>query len=269
MIVYKVTNRLNGKVYVGQTTKTLEQRIKEHLCRTVNQSTIFQNALRKYGINNFNMKVIDHGEDRDDLNNKEQFWIKFFNCIAPKGYNITSGGDANPVCHPLVRQKISIAQTGKKRSEQTKIKISEYFKGRFVGELNSMYGRCGSESATFGRKHTEEEKQKMKDNHKDFTGENHPKFGKKWSEESRKKLSKSRTGIKISEEARLNMNKNRIGKKHSEETKAKMSAKSKGRPSINKGKQLSEEVKIKMSIAMKEVWAKRRERENIGKDQTQ
>jgi group I intron endonuclease len=92
-IVYLATNSANGKKYVGQTVKALKQRIRVH--KASRTATAISRALRKYGVDHFSFIVIDTASDRGNLNAKEQAWIAFHDCIAPKGYNLTGGGEGS------------------------------------------------------------------------------------------------------------------------------------------------------------------------------
>lgn len=138
MIIYKIQNNINGKIYIGLTTKALSERIAEHIAE--NKSYI-QKALNKYGIQSFDISVIDSAESRDVLCEKEQYWIRHYDCKAHKGYNLTDGGDGliNPVSS--VREQISntLKQnqsrygynkrgTGTIKSKETKQKLSESLK---------------------------------------------------------------------------------------------------------------------------------------------
>lgn len=94
-IIYKATNKINNKVYIGQTTRPLDERIYYHTYRAYNEPEIehthFINAIRKYGANNFVWEIIDEAESKEELNSKEIYWIKQYNSIE-KGYNIQYGG---------------------------------------------------------------------------------------------------------------------------------------------------------------------------------
>lgn len=96
MLVYKYTNKINGKTYVGITARSLDVRHREHIKR-VNDGTYFHNAILKYGIDNFNLDTIDKAKTLKELKLKEKYWIKELNSFAyqdnPKGYNCTLGGD--------------------------------------------------------------------------------------------------------------------------------------------------------------------------------
>jgi group I intron endonuclease len=100
MIIYKCTNKINGKAYIGQTIKALEERIKGHSYETVRGvRRPFYNALRKYGFENFTWEILDEStEIREILNSLERFYIKKFNTLVPNGYNLAPGGEGNGGC---------------------------------------------------------------------------------------------------------------------------------------------------------------------------
>lgn len=121
MIVYKTTNLINGKIYVGQDLHNKP--------KYLGSGKIFKLALKKYGKNNFKKEILEYCTSKDDLNEKEIFWIKKLNSRDRKiGYNITTGGVFGDIStHPNIdeiRKKISIANKGKKRSDKTKKLIS-------------------------------------------------------------------------------------------------------------------------------------------------
>lgn len=178
MIIYKITNRINGKVYIGQTTRTLNERWKEHCSDSRNRTKkmALHKAIQKYGKEHFTVEQIDVACDQSELNYKEMHWIAECNSIIPNGYNLTSGGE-HPVFSEETRRKISEANKGEKN----------YFYGkRFIGALNPFYGRHHTEKtkkehgdAVRGYKHTEEAKRKMSLQRKGkFTGKDNPMFGK-------------------------------------------------------------------------------------------
>ena len=87
-IVYLITNLLDGKKYVGQTTRTLEERFSEH----AEAESLLGNAIRKYGEENFSHEVLAECETPEELDAQERFYIKKLDCKHPKGYNNTDGG---------------------------------------------------------------------------------------------------------------------------------------------------------------------------------
>lgn len=86
--IYKITNKLNNKAYIGQSIH-IEERWKEHIWGKGNQPLHIDIA--KYGIENFNFEIIELCS-KDQLLEKEKYWIKYFNTY-PNGYNLNDGGD--------------------------------------------------------------------------------------------------------------------------------------------------------------------------------
>ena len=89
--IYKITNKVNGKSYIGQTRYTVEFRWRQHIHKKDN--TYFHNAIRKYGIENFTVETLEQCEYKD-LNSREIFYIAKYNTFN-SGYNMTIGGDGN------------------------------------------------------------------------------------------------------------------------------------------------------------------------------
>lgn len=90
-IIYKITNKVNGKSYIGQTRYTLEFRWRQHIHKKDN--TYFHNAIRKYGPENFTLEVLEECST-SNLNEREIFYIAKYNTFK-EGYNLTTGGDGN------------------------------------------------------------------------------------------------------------------------------------------------------------------------------
>ena len=81
MIIYKITNKLNNKIYIGQTVRDLQTRFDEHM-RDQTSNDYFHLAVRKYGKDAFLIEQIDTAETIEELNEKEIYWIKQYNsCI--------------------------------------------------------------------------------------------------------------------------------------------------------------------------------------------
>jgi group I intron endonuclease len=93
MVIYKITNLLNLKSYIGQTTQEVSIRWKQH-CKKSSLSVIGK-AIQKYSVENFKFEILDEtAVDLWDLNNLEKHYIKMFNATYPSGYNMTSGGES-------------------------------------------------------------------------------------------------------------------------------------------------------------------------------
>lgn len=93
MTIYKITNRINGKVYIGQTKKKLEVRWRRHCNDTKCKWKCFklQKAILEFGKENFTVEAIDVAVTEDEANAKEIYWIKFYNAVED-GYNTAIGG---------------------------------------------------------------------------------------------------------------------------------------------------------------------------------
>jgi group I intron endonuclease len=94
--IYKVTSKINGKIYIGKTESSIEERWKSHLRASFNENhkdynLAFHRAIRKYGEDNFTIEQIDTGIGAT-LKEKEQSWIVFYDSYK-NGYNSTLGGD--------------------------------------------------------------------------------------------------------------------------------------------------------------------------------
>lgn len=111
MIIYKALNKQNGKIYIGQTTSSLEIRRGSHIREARSKkkvNTRFLNAIDKYGGDGFYWTAIDSAENIDDLNNKEVKWIAHYDSAnRDKGYNIELGG-LNKHHHEETKQKIGL-----------------------------------------------------------------------------------------------------------------------------------------------------------------
>ena len=93
--IYKITNKINGKIYIGQTSSTTEERWKGHkyAWHSTRSCPTLYNAFDKYGIENFEIEEIEQCNTKD-LNEREIYWIKQYNSYE-EGYNATVGGEGN------------------------------------------------------------------------------------------------------------------------------------------------------------------------------
>jgi group I intron endonuclease len=130
MIIYKITNNINQKVYIGQTTVTLKKRWQRHNyeCTKKRNAMAITSAIIKYGKINFTIEEIDSCSTIDELNEKETYYIEKFNSISPNGYNIEKGG-GNRIMSDETKKKISNSNKGRKFSDEHKKKLSESHKG--------------------------------------------------------------------------------------------------------------------------------------------
>lgn len=94
--IYKITNLVNGKVYIGQ-SKNCKRRFKEHISAySSSYSSKIHNAIMKYGIHNFKFEILEHNVE--NYNEREKWWIDYYKSNKREfGYNITEGGEDPPV----------------------------------------------------------------------------------------------------------------------------------------------------------------------------
>lgn len=142
-MVYKVTNKVNGKVYIGMSKYGLQERKSRHVRDSETPMNYFHRALRKYKEEDFIWSIIDKCKTDvyDDLREMEVAWIAYYDSFR-NGYNSTYGGEGN---HGLAiseetRKRMSDAQKGKKLTNETKRRISESRKG----DKNHNYGKSMS-----------------------------------------------------------------------------------------------------------------------------
>jgi group I intron endonuclease len=241
-IIYKATNTVTGKVYIGQTIRTLEKRIRGHRTlafRKEKPKFKFHKAIRKYGLEAFIWEVVLTCLV-EELNDKETTCIKE-NDSYRNGYNMTEGGGAKYLSITSeVRQKMEAGRKGRKPSKETRQKMSEC--------------RRGDKNHFYGRHHTEGTRQKLREMN----------IGKLLSDETKRKIGLSSAGHTLSLETRERMSKERLGKPRPKESIEKASRTKRetgvmaGENNPNFGKKHSEDTKAKMKVA----WAKRRLKKN-------
>lgn len=112
-IIYMAT--INGKHYIGKTINSLNQRKKEHLYDAFvkNADYAFHKAIRKHGEYSIYWRILESDIPKKSLPTHEKFWIKFYNTYESKDYNMTEGGDSNPMTNPLSRAKASLTHSAK------------------------------------------------------------------------------------------------------------------------------------------------------------
>jgi len=121
MVIYKITNILDGKFYIGKTIGNPYKRFERH-CRRSSRCPKLLAAIKKHGRENFTLNIIDEATTHDELNNKEIYWINCLDAIA-NGYNLTKGGDGGMLSNET-KQKLSNLRLGKTIPEIVKLKMS-------------------------------------------------------------------------------------------------------------------------------------------------
>ena len=98
MLIYKATNKITGKSYIGQTVKELSYRMAEHKHRAKYEhpNTKFYNAINKYGWDSFEWSIIEESDfwSKEELNRKEKYYIQYYDTLN-NGYNILEGGECS------------------------------------------------------------------------------------------------------------------------------------------------------------------------------
>lgn len=114
--IYKITNTINSKSYIGQTIQNVKERFYQHCatkCSKAVSNMAIHRAIKKYGKSNFTVEVIEE-IDSANLNDRERYWIKYYNSYN-NGYNSTKGGQDG--CKPFkdldVESVIKEYNTGK------------------------------------------------------------------------------------------------------------------------------------------------------------
>lgn len=217
--IYKFTNLLNGKIYVGSTSNIV-RRQREHKCHSQysKHTYAFYNSIKKYGWESFMFDVI---EVCCPLlrNDRENHWINYYHTLDKRyGYNLISAD--NHICTEETRQKRSTSRKGKKASLETRRKISEAGKGRKLSDKTRENIRQGklkqykeNGCKLTGRKHSDERKKKSSESKKGNKnpnfgkygelnpnygnrGEKNPLYGKKHTEEHNQRSSEAKLGDK-------------------------------------------------------------------------
>jgi group I intron endonuclease len=188
MYIYKTTNLINNKIYIGKSSKEFNPNY-------FGSGSMLKSSIKKYGKENFSNEILETCLNLKELDNREIFWISEYNSIDPKiGYNISKGGSGgdtytNNPNYPQIIEKLK----KRKHTEESKKKISE----------NNWQSR--NKGARTGSVWGKEQREKME---------------KIWKEKGGSMKNKSHT-----EETKLKISELKKGKSLSEETKEKMRGK--------------------------------------------
>lgn len=228
MIVYKIINNVNNKIYIGITSGSICKRWSRHLEKAKSGSMCaIHGAIRKYGEDAFSILEIARADNWDSLCELEKGFIAGCDCMVHNGYNMTMGGEGAYGCYPSeeARKKMSLAhQNRSPLSEEARLKISKAIKGRVLSEEHKKK----ISDSNKGRIIPDEQREKHSIA---MSGENNPNYDKKFTDEHKLKISNALKG-----------NKNCAGRICSDETKEKLRI-------INTGRKMTKEDCEAMSIA--------------------
>lgn len=209
MIVYKTTNLINGKFYIGKDSKNNP--------KYLGSGILLNKAINKYGVDNFVKEALEHCSTIEELNKREQYWI-FELDAKNKGYNIADGGHGGNTYNEEISKRVSEFMKQRPVSIETRKKKSKSMKGKFTltwfiseyGEIDGteLYNKRCNEVGDFHRGKTisDEQKEKLSKRMKNFdnyspkflemqkgknkTGEKNPMWGKSHTDKSKQKMSK-------------------------------------------------------------------------------
>jgi len=188
-VIYKTTNNINGKIYIGQSSKNNP--------RYLGSGINIRNDLKIYGVSNFTKEILEYCNTKEELNNRERYWIAFYNSTCPEiGYNKHRGGQGRDT---LGRR---LMNDGQKHyyihiDDIDQMLLMGYVFGPLESTIekcrkassgvnNPNYGNRGVSNILYGRKHSSETRKKMSEN-------NHNR-GKKLPDSVIQKLSAAKLG---------------------------------------------------------------------------
>jgi group I intron endonuclease len=129
-IIYVIENKFTGKMYVGQTVKSVLNRWWSH--STNGRCLGIGNAIKKYGKSTFLYYQIDSAIDQNELDKKEKEWIKYLNTVSPNGYNLTFGGqETKEYCDELKNKLSEVVKKSWDDDPDRKIRLSEWVKKKW------------------------------------------------------------------------------------------------------------------------------------------
>lgn len=137
MIIYKTTNKINKMCYIGQDVNNNSNYL--------GSGIFLNNAIKKYGKENFKKDILCECNTREDMNEKEKFYIKKYKTKRPNGYNLTDGGEGNLGWIPSDETKNKISNSIKNWwrniTNEERQYISKVRSKINSGERNPMFGR--------------------------------------------------------------------------------------------------------------------------------
>lgn len=199
-VIFKITNKINNKIYIGKDSRNRKS--------YYGSGTLINFAIKKYGIENFDKEIIDTANTLEELNQKEIYWIDFYNSTSVNfGYNILPGGEGG---NPYTDENMDRFRESLRRGQRN----------RFLNETKE--DREKRISRVSGKKLSDETRKKISDRNKN----------RLISDEIKNRISESLKNYFETDEGISQIEKNRlmrIGSKQSDECKKKISLSMKGK----------------------------------------
>lgn len=149
MLIYTITNRKNGKRYIGKALN-FKQRMQSHLSLAKRGAPQpLYKAMRKYGIEQFEFSILQECTSLEEMDNREAFWIMSFDTFKGRGYNQSAGGGGS---------------LGYKHSKDARARIGQAARGRSLSKearKRMSAAHTGANNSQFGKKHSETHRQKI------------------------------------------------------------------------------------------------------------
>lgn len=130
MRIYKITNLINGKIYIGQTINDINYRFMQHCYYASTRHSAISKSINKYGKENFKIELIDECGSVEEMNEKEIYWIKELNSLSPNGYNLCYGGNGKGKHTPETIAKIQAGRVGFKQKPEVVEKLRKINTGK-------------------------------------------------------------------------------------------------------------------------------------------
>lgn len=156
MFIYKITNSINGKIYIGQTIEGIYDRWRKHVDWSTNHksNTIFHKAIRKYGKESFLIEAICECDSKEQLNLAEIAFIHALSSLCPNGYNLTEGGEGY-LPSAAARHNMSVSHQGYVMPEIQKEKIRKSLLGKKKSREHSRSISKAKKNVKFSESHKE------------------------------------------------------------------------------------------------------------------
>ena len=149
--IYKLTCTVNGKGYVGLSLVAFKKRMQGHLSKAMSGKQemgcrALNNAIRKYGWDAFTKEIIMHQVPRAELGQREREMIAVHDTLAPKGYNISTGGEISPMLVPAIQERAREVMNSREVMEKRRVVFaSEGFKERVGKASKASWDACTDE----------------------------------------------------------------------------------------------------------------------------